>query len=50
VGRVVIVGCQPLVVDEGIGLSPVVASVVETGVSTVLEVLADLCVVAGKES
>jgi len=50
VGRVLIVGCQPAVVEEGIGLSPVVASVVETGVATVLEVLADICVVAGKES
>ena len=50
VERVFIIGCQPAVLDEGIGLSPVVASVVETGVITVLEVLADLCVVAGKES
>ena len=50
VGRVLIVGCQPAVVDEGIGLSPVVAAAVETGVATVIEVLDDLCVVAGKES
>ena len=34
VGRVLIVGCQPALVDEGIGLSPVVAATVETGVDT----------------
>jgi hydrogenase maturation protease len=50
VGRVLIVGCQPAVVDEGIGLSPVIGAAVDTGVATVIEVLDDLCVVAGKES
>jgi hydrogenase maturation protease len=50
VGRVLIVGCQPAVVEEGIGLSPVVAVAVDTAVDTVIEVLDDLRVVAGKES
>ncbi len=50
VERVLIVGCQPDVVDEGIGLSPSVAAAVDTGVATVLEVLEEMCVVAGRES
>jgi hydrogenase maturation protease len=50
VGRVLIVACQPAVVDEGIGLSPMVAAAVETGVDTVVEVLDDLLVVARRES
>ena len=50
VERVLIVGCQPDVVDEGIGLSPAVAGAVESGVAAVLDVLPEICVVAGKES
>jgi len=50
VGRVVIVGCQPDVVDEGIGLSRVVADAVDAGVDAVLEVLEEICIVAGRES
>ena len=44
VGRVLVVGCQPSVIDEGIGLSPPVAASVDQGVAAVLEVLAELCV------
>ena len=50
VGRVLIVGCQPAVVAEGMGLSPAVAAAIETGVDTVIEVLDDLCVVARRET
>ena len=44
VGRVVVVGCQPSVIDEDMGLSPVVESAVERGVEAVREVLAEWCV------
>ena len=44
VERVLVVGCQPSVIDEGIGLSPPVAAGVDRGVAAVLEVLAELCV------
>ena len=44
VGRVVVVGCQPSVIDEGMGLSPTVEAAVERGVVAVHEVLAELCV------
>lgn len=47
VGRVLIVGCQPGVVDEGIGLSEPVAAAVEVGVEMVMDVLEELCAVAG---
>jgi hydrogenase maturation protease len=50
VERVLIVGCQPAVLDEGIGLSSVVAAAVESGVAAVLEVVDEICVTAGKES
>ena len=50
VERVLIVGCQPAVLDEGIGLSPVVAAAVESGVAAVLEVVDEICLTAGKES
>ncbi len=44
VGRVVVVGCQPSVIEEGMGLSPAVAAAVERGVDAVREVVAELCV------
>lgn len=50
VERVLIVGCQPEVLDEGIGLSPVVNAAVESGVAAVLEVLDEIFVTAGRES
>jgi len=43
-GRVVVVGCQPSVIDEGMGLSPAVDAAVERGVDAVREVLVELCV------
>jgi hydrogenase maturation protease len=44
VGHVVVVGCQPSVVDEGMGLSPPVEAAVERGVAAVHEVLTELCI------
>jgi len=38
-GRVLLVGCEPAVLDEGIGLSPAVARAVDTAV----RVVTDLC-------
>ena len=49
VGSVVIVGCQPADIGEGIGLSPVVAAAVEPAVRVVRDFLAernDQCSVA----
>ncbi len=45
-GRVLIVGCQPGVVDEGIGLSEPVVAAIEVGVEAVMDVLEELCAVA----
>jgi len=42
VERVLIVGCQPAVIDEGIGLSPVVRAAVPAAVDAVDELLAEL--------
>jgi hydrogenase maturation protease len=42
VERVMVVGCEPATVEEGIGLSPPVAEAVDRGVEAVLAVLADL--------
>jgi hydrogenase maturation protease len=50
VGRVVVVGCEPATVADGIGLSPVVAGAVDSAVRMVHEVLADLGVAAPGES
>ena len=44
IGRVVVVGCEPSVIDEGMGLSPPVEAAVERGVAAVHEVLAELCI------
>ena len=44
VDRVLVVGCQPSVIDEGIGLSSPVAAAVDRAVDAVLEALAELCV------
>jgi hydrogenase maturation protease len=41
VGRVVVVGCQPARLDEGIGLSAPVAAAVDTAVRTVEELIAE---------
>jgi hydrogenase maturation protease len=42
VGRIVIVGCQPAVLEEGIGLSAPVAAAVEPAVEAVCELVAEL--------
>ena len=44
VDRVLVVGCQPSVIEEGIGLSKPVAAAVDPAVDAVLEALAELCV------
>jgi hydrogenase maturation protease len=50
VDRVVVVGCQPSVIDERMGLSPAVEAAVERGVDAVREVLAEWCVPNGERS
>jgi hydrogenase maturation protease len=40
VGRVLVVGCEPVTLEEGMGLSPVVADAVDRAAEVVLEVLA----------
>ena len=47
--RVVVVGCQPLTLAEGIGLSEPVSAAVAPAVETVHHVLADLYSTAEKE-
>ena len=38
-GRVVVIGCEPAVLEEGIGLSPVVAASVDRAVDAVLDLV-----------
>jgi hydrogenase maturation protease len=47
VDRVVVVGCEPATVEDGIGLSPAVAEAVDRGVAAVLELLSRTPVEAG---
>ncbi len=49
VPRVVVVGCEPLTVEEGIGLSEPVAAAVAPAVDTVRRVLTDIYSNAHKE-
>lgn len=42
VGRVLVVGCEPAILEEGIGLSPPVAAAVQPAVRTVTELVATL--------
>jgi hydrogenase maturation protease len=49
VGRVLVVGCQPSAIDEGIGLSPPVAAAVDRAVEAVSEALAELGVTSTNE-
>ncbi len=49
VPRVVIVGCQPLTVEEGLGLSEPVSSAVTPATGTVRRVLVDILSTAPKE-
>lgn len=44
--RTLVVGCQPATVEEGIGLSPTVAAVLDDAVSLVEEKARDLCATA----
>jgi hydrogenase maturation protease len=46
--RVYVLGCQPANVDEGMGLSPPVAAVVESAVEMCLELVSELLEPAGK--
>lgn len=41
IGEVLVVGCQPASLDEGIGLSPVVAAAVDVAVRLVAELVAE---------
>jgi hydrogenase maturation protease len=50
VGRVIVVGCQPATAEEGIGLSPEVASAVEPAVDAVFDVLIELLATEQEES
>jgi hydrogenase maturation protease len=50
VGRIVIVGCEPATVAEGMGLSAPVSEAVEVAVDLLDEVLADICRPAREES
>jgi hydrogenase maturation protease len=42
VGRILIVGCQPAVLDEGMGLSPAVEGAVDGAVALCLQLLSDI--------
>ncbi|SEO81330.1 hydrogenase maturation protease [Actinacidiphila rubida] len=42
-GRVVVIGCEPAVLEEGIGLSPAVADAVGRAVEAVLDLLREEC-------
>jgi hydrogenase maturation protease len=48
--RVLIVGCQPATLDEGIGLSPAVAAAIGGAVELCRQVVADIVQPAGKET
>jgi hydrogenase maturation protease len=50
VDRVLVVGCEPAVIEEAIGLSEPVSAAVAAAVDIVLSVLADAGATAGKES
>ncbi len=58
VGRILVVGCQPATVEEGMGLSEPVAAAVDRGVEIVSELLTelvgdlltDVCQPAGRET
>jgi hydrogenase maturation protease len=50
VGRVVIVGCQPEVIEEGIGLSAPVTAAIDRAITAVTEVVIELCGTEQEES
>jgi hydrogenase maturation protease len=47
VERVFVIGCEPAVLDEGIGLSPAVAAAVELGVRAVTALVTELVIDEG---
>ena len=49
VGRIVVVGCQPATLDEGIGLSPPVAAAVDPAVDLCRRLLDDITEPVGRE-
>lgn len=48
VGRMLVVGCQPATVEEGMGLSPPVAAVVDDAVELCLQLVTEIMQPAGK--
>jgi hydrogenase maturation protease len=48
VPRVLVLGCQPATLDEGMGLSPPVAGAVERAVELCLQVMDEILIPAGK--
>ena len=50
VGRIIVVGCEPANLDEGIGLSPPVSDAVDRAVDLCEDVLAELMETVGKET
>jgi hydrogenase maturation protease len=50
VNRVLVVGCQPARVEEGMELSPSVAAAIEPALDLCCQVVADLHATSGKES
>jgi hydrogenase maturation protease len=48
VDRIVVIGCEPATVEDGIGLSDPVAAAVEEAVDAVLEVIDELCSPSGR--
>ena len=49
VGRVVVVGCEPALVSENLGLSDAVAGAVDQAVTVVMDLVAELSMPTGKE-
>ena len=50
VDRVLVVGCQPAIIEERIGLSEPVAAAVDRAVDDVMQLIADAFAPAGRES
>jgi len=50
IGRILVVGCQPAVLDEGLGLSEPVSEAVDRAVDLCTEMLTELFTTAGKET
>lgn len=50
VGRVLIVGCQPEFLDEGIGLSAPVTAAIDRAITAVTELVTELCGTEQEES